>query len=281
MAVEGLDQAPEPLDPAGSRPNVLDPVTDLYYLVGYLRDLDWFSAPAESSQLLGFTAARTAEASDYSWGILKTLCTSVLSGWQQLTLGLARLWELWIQPGLVRLHNIGVHLYNAASSSFGIGLQGLHYLTESWARPLMTWLGDQWTTLRFLATHLGNLRGVFLTVAGKVDGLSWDLGTTAWSGFEAVRAKVNEGLAWLNHVCHPTGVLREDPWVWAATVFHGDLVAVLAEGLIPETAAADIARVKAALPLMTYEQVLARFRAPASSGDPALRAAIDRARSAL
>jgi len=260
------------------RPNSLDPIADLWWAVSFLRDLDWFSAGAEAATLLGSATARTAESLWYVWDVLRDLATAVSSGWQQLVTGLFRLWDLWIHPELVRLHNISLALFNGAELGLSVGLAGLRYLVSSWADPLIVWLQGQWDTLRYLVSYLSQLRNVFLVVSGAVDSLGSELETRAFGAFEAARAKLNEAVAWLNHLCHPTGVVREDPYVWSSIVYHGDLLAVLINGLVPDGLDAIVAALRAVWPVRPPSHASERFVSPTSASDPAMAGALDRAR---
>lgn len=258
---------------------VLDPITDLQYRVAYLRDLDWFMADAESRSLMGFAAARTADVLDGTWQVLRGVSNALLDGWTQLTTGLAKLWDLWIRPQFVRSHNLAVRLFNGIQAGPMVGLDGLRYLVNVWARPLLSWLSGQWTALRAWLQHMGALRGLALILGSAVDSLGVELETKALAGFELARSKVNESIVWLNHLVHPAGVLREDPWVWASAVYHADLVAVLVEGLIPEGLAAQLDALRAAWPGLKLSDLLAAFTSGARDQAAPMVSAVNRFRS--
>jgi hypothetical protein len=254
-----------PVPPVASE---LDPLARLDSLDDYLGAVFYWVAQS-TGVIVTWFADTTNSATDWLWWALYHLSDDTLSIGTQAGQGFTKLWDLVLRPIWQKLYGVLYEQWRLGDRVWKVAIQGVDYLADVIMHALLGYLAAQAAPLLALVQLVRSAGPAVATAANWIDSVEYNLGLKAWGALDKVRSWANLSAAWQSFMFHEKSVLREDPFIWSATVFHPDLQYILVESfkLPPEELASKVADAAAKWPAKTLGDWLADLR-KGPAGDP-------------
>lgn len=256
---------PTPLPPRRRlvAPRAEAPTDVLAAALDWTGELLWFMAGTETGLLQDVVDAIDTPIATV-WSVLHAGLEAVQSLATQTANALGAFWTLVLEPIWTRLWDVLQRVYLVVTNSLGPALQAARVLADQVTAVLTSSVGSLVTELVQLVDAVAVAHTAAVTTAAATDAMGGALGQLASSGFGRVVDHLNGAALWINHLAHPTGVIREDPYVYSWAVYLGDCLGYAINVLIPDDLAALLAGAAQHWPVPTYQAQLQGFTTQAA-----------------
>lgn len=211
---------------------------------------------------------------NWTWGWINMNGTYTFKFQEWLVLTAGVLWNARIRPVLGTLNDVAIGYRRYCLEVSDALLVQLRALVLGTVFSVLSAVGVSQTALQLLHDGMMAARGPFLRLADQLDLQLFALESRVSVASRAMVTKVNELVAWTNHVVHPSGVIRGDLLAWSLSSSIADVLRAILDATVDPNWQQRAAQIAASFKPSDYASTLAAFAAGDAQRTPEQVAAL-------